>query len=143
MNMKRLLLALTCLWCCVVAGCSSAPATTNKPIGYNEFRREDFNRRAAEKFLPLFWRDDSNKDGVLQPSELAVLWGYGESDPSHWVNPQQQFTTQFTEAYQSMLQPDATATSPAEKERHDLVLQELAQGRPTLVETDLNHDSPA
>ena len=61
--------------------------------------REDFNRRAAEKFLPLFWREDRNKDGVLQPNELAILWGYGDTERSHWINAEDQFTPHFEEAY--------------------------------------------
>jgi hypothetical protein len=35
-----------------------------------------------------------------------------------------------------MLQTDPSASSPAEEERHKLVLDELAQGQPTLLETD-------
>src|SRR5207253_1051081 len=65
------------------------------------------------------------------------------SDPAHWVNAQQQFTSQFNDAYQSMVQPDRTTDTSADQERHKLVLQELAQGRPTLVETDLTHETPA
>src|SRR5262249_48021898 len=89
---------------------------------------------------PLFWREDSNKDGALQPNELAVLWGYGDSEPSHWINPEQQFTPQFDQAYNAMLQPGPSAGSPAEEQRHKLVLEELAQGRPTLLETDLTQE---
>jgi len=129
----------------VVACQPAKPAETI--IAYNNLVREDFNRRAAEKFLPLFWREDTNRDGVLQPSELAILWGYGDSDPTHWVNAQQKFTPQFDQAYRSMVQPDGSADSKADskddQERHKLVLQELAQGRPTLVETDLTHETPA
>jgi hypothetical protein len=116
---------------------------TETVIAYNNLVREDFNRRAAEKFLPLFWREDTNRDGVLQPNELVVLWGYGDSDPTHWVNAQQKFTSQFEQAYRSMLQPDRSTDSKDDPERHKLVLQELAQGRPTLVETDLTHETPA
>ena len=129
----------------VVACQPAKPAETI--IAYNNLVREDFNRRTAEKFLPLFWREDTNRDGVLQPSELAILWGYGDSDPTHWVNAQQKFTPQFDQAYRSMVQPDGRADSMADskddQERHKLVLQELAQGRPTLVETDLTHETPA
>jgi len=110
---------------------------------YDKSKREDFNRRAAEKFLPLFWREDSNKDGALQPNELAVLWGYGDSDFSHWINAKQQFTPQFDEAYQAILESDPIAATPAEQERHTLVLEELAQSRPTLVETDLRRETAA
>jgi hypothetical protein len=109
---------------------------------YDQLKREDFNRRAAEKFLPLFWREDSNHDGVLQADELAVLWGFGDSDPKHWIDGGR-FTPQFKSAYDSMLQRDPEPSSPDEKERRRLVVEELAQGKPTLVQTTLNHDSPA
>jgi hypothetical protein len=135
-------LALAALSLTIVIGCRPS-AKSSKPDRYDQFKREDFNRRAAERFLPLFWREDSNKDGVLQPNELAVLWGYGDSEPSHWINPEQQFTPQFDQAYSSMLQSDPRAGSPAEEERHKLVLDELAQGRPTLLETDLTQEMPA
>src|SRR5262245_15344927 len=113
-----------------------AVSGSRKTPSYGQLKRADFNRRAAEKFLPLFWREDSNKDGFLQPAELAVLWGYGDSEASHWVNAEQQFTPQFDQAYQAMLQPDAASRNPAEEQRHKLVLDELAQGRTTLIQTD-------
>jgi hypothetical protein len=139
---KNTTLALVAFSLIIVIGCRPS-AKSSKPDRYDQFKREDFNRRAAEKFLPLFWREDSNKDGVLQPNELAVLWGYGDSEPSHWINAEQQFTPQFDQAYSAMLQPDAAAGSPAEEQRHKLVLEELAQGRPTLLETDLTQEMPA
>src|SRR5215467_9804469 len=139
---KNITLALVAFSLVIVIGCRPS-AKSSKPDRYDQFKREDFNRRAAEKFLPLFWREDSNKDGVLQPNELAVLSGYGDSEPSHWINPEQQFTPQFDQAYSSMLQSDSRAGSPAEEERHKLVLDELAQGRPTLLETDLTQEMPA
>jgi hypothetical protein len=132
--------ALAILSFAAVMACQ--PAKPAETISTNKLKREDFNRRAAEKFLPLFWREDMNRDGILQPTELAVLWGFGDSNPTHWVNAQQQFTPQFNDAYQSMVQPDPSGGTPTEQERHKLVLQELAQGRPTLVETDLTHEAP-
>src|SRR5206468_5538405 len=83
-----------------------------------------------------------NKDAVLQPNELALLWGYGDTERSHWINAEDQFTPHLEEAYKIMLQPDAAASSPAEEQRHKVVLDELAQGRPTLVETDLSQETP-
>jgi len=125
-----------------VNGCNQQQSGGAGPTAYNRFKREDFNRRAAEKFLPLFWREDSNKDGVLQPNELAVLWGYGDSDPSHWVSGEQQFTPQFDQSYKAMLETDPAPGTPEEDRRHKIVLAELSQGLPTLVETDLSHETP-
>ena len=121
-------------------GCRQSESTA--VTRYDRFKRDDFNRRAAEKFLPLFWREDANRDGALQSDELAVLWGFGDSEPKHWVDGGQ-FTAQFKSTYDSMLQPDAEPSSPNEKDRRHLVLEELAQGKPTLVQTTFNSDSPA
>src|SRR5262245_3373811 len=102
---KNTTLALVAFSIIIVIGCRPSAKSSSKSDRYDQFKREDFNRRAAEKFLPLFWREDSNKDGVLQPNELVVLWGYGDSEPSHWINAEQQFTAQFDQAYRDMLQP--------------------------------------
>ena len=135
--MRRLAVATFSLT--VLIACR-APQPSNEHT--RQLTRDDFNRRAAEKFLPLFWREDTNKDGMIQPNELAILWGYGDSETSHWIDAQQHFTPQFDEAYRPMLEPDPPAPNHAEEERHKLVLDELAQGRPTLVETDLSRETP-
>lgn len=135
--MRKLTIATLSLT--VLIGCRS-PQPSNEHG--RRLARDEFNRRAAEKFLPLFWREDTNKDDMIQPSELAVLWGYGDSEISHWIDAEQHFTPQFDEAYRSMLDPDPQAPKPAEQERHKLVRDELAQGRPTLVETDFSRETP-
>jgi hypothetical protein len=137
---SRIVLTLCVLSLGVLIGCTANQPKSAAPNA--GLKREDFNRRSAEKFLPLFWREDSNKDGVLQPNELSVLWGYADSDPSHWINGEQQFTPQFDEAYKALQQPDAPASTPAEEQRHKVVLEELSQGLPTLVETDLTRETP-
>ncbi len=108
--------------------------------------RLEFNRRAAELFLPLFWREDSNKDGVIQPDELAVLIGFGkphENELQHWVNDHHQFTPQFAVAFHRIASEDTANSKASKSERLKLVKQELAQGRNTLVETDLSGASSA
>src|SRR5687768_9897289 len=37
--------------------------------------RGEFNRFASEVGLPLFWTEDKNKNGGLDPDELALYWG--------------------------------------------------------------------
>ena len=148
-NAIRLPFAVLSLSVVALAGCNRTPSAdthagqaTAEP-SYNNFARLDFNRRAAERFLPLFWREDSNHDGTIQPAELAVLWGYGDTQVDHWVDGQQHFTTQFAQAYQSMMQPDVQAEVAAEQQRRQVVVEELAQGRTTLVETHLAKDTPS
>lgn len=108
---------------------------------FNELGRIDFNRRAAEEFLPLFWRDDANSDGTLQPAELAVLWGLPDDDATLWVN-NEGFTPKFVDAFKRLSQPPAPGTG-SEGARLKVVRDELSQGVATLVSTDLSKDSAA
>jgi hypothetical protein len=83
---------------------------------------------------------------VLQPDELVVLIGFGkphENELHHWVNANHQFTQQFATAFRQIANADAVDSKTAKSERQKLVKQELAQGRNTLVETDLSHASSA
>jgi hypothetical protein len=120
---------------------SAPPPGPNAAPRHAELTREEFNRRAAAHFLPLFWREDSDHDGALEPRELAVLWGYPESDVNRWIDQHGNFTRRFEEAYESLTQPEREPADPEERARHVAVLAELAQGEPTLVESDLRSDS--
>jgi hypothetical protein len=130
-----------------LGGCNShtqQPASqATAPKRHDALSREEFNRRAAARFLPLFWREDANRDGAIQPNELAILWGYPESDQNRWIDQSGDFTSRFEEAYAALLKPDAEGTDPAESRRQATVLAELAQGAPTLVQADLRNDSAA
>lgn len=104
----------------------------------------DFNRRAVERDLPMFWRADANGDRALQPSELSVLWGKTEIARSEFVSEGGAFTALFQAAYESLLVPlDESALAPAERARREAVRAELAQGRPTLLESDFSNAKPA
>lgn len=122
---------------------SSQGANPGAAAQYKAISRVDFNRRAAELFLPLFWRDDANANGSLEANELAILTGYPRDDRSIWVDASSYFTPAFDSAYQQIAKPDTPFTDAAEQTRHRLVLEELAQGRPTLVETDLTQATPS
>lgn len=112
-----------------------------EPAQLDKIGRMDFNRRAAELALPIFWRSDDDKDGALDPAELAVLWGVAESRRADWVEGGS-FTAKMTEAYALMTAPaDLSKLAPEEQKRRQVVLEELAQGRPTLIETDLSKAS--
>lgn len=146
------ILLLAAFLVATVSGCSRerAPDSSQKLAAsqktvtqYRAIGRVDFNRRAAELFLPLFWRDDANADGSLEANELAILTGYPKGDRNVWVDASGGFTPAFETAYQQMVQPDPALTDAAEQKRHQLVIEELAQGRPTLVETDLTQATPA
>ncbi|MET0809369.1 MAG: hypothetical protein ABWX93_11510 [Pseudoxanthomonas sp.] len=123
-----------------LAACGPRESAPVAP-SYDALARLDFNKRAAEEFLPLFWREDSNKDGTLQPDELAVLWGIPDNDAALWV-ANGAFTPKFVDAYAKLSQAPAAGTG-TEAERLKLVREELAQGATTLVYTDMSKDTAA
>lgn len=110
--------------------------------------RGDFNRLAAELALPLFWIDDANKNGAIEPSELAMYWGLVPgAAPGEYVD-KGAFTAKAQEAIASIKQRmltkpvDPPGIDDKERARRIAVLKELAQGRVTLVATDLSKASP-
>lgn len=118
---------------------SSAPS----PPSLNRIARLDFNRRAVERNLPLFWRSDDNQDGELQPRELAITWNHTAHTRAELVADDQHFTPRFLELYQ-LLQatPAVTGQDEREQKRQRAVLLELGQGRPTLIESDFSATAP-
>lgn len=122
-------------------GCSRDAGEDQKKGPYAALGRADFNRRAAELFLPVFWRADADNDGSVDPDEVAFLTGYPNNDPARWVDEGGRFTEEFRNAYNSIRQPTPAVSDPAEQKRRQLVVEELAQGRPTLVANDLTQVS--
>ncbi|HEU4485720.1 MAG TPA: hypothetical protein VFR96_09555, partial [Povalibacter sp.] len=125
-----------------LAGCHRNESTGTQSAAHASMDRTAFNKRAVELFLPLFWSEDANQNRALDPDELAVLNGYPRDQRSVWIDSSGQFTAEFRSAYERMQQPTPMPDDPAEQTRRKLVLEELAQGRPTLVATD-EHDAPA
>lgn len=124
------------------AGCHRNEPAGTAPAAHASMDRTAFNKRAVELFLPLFWAEDANHNNALDPDELAVLNGYPRDERPAWIDASGQFTAGFQAAYERMQQPATMPADPAEQARRELVLEELAQGRPTLVATD-EHDAPA
>ncbi len=140
----------------LLAACDAPPAdpppvdsaTPNTAATFDATRvsRVDFNRYAAELYLPLFWRNDANKDGAISPEELAVLWGYGEGQRAHWAA--ETFTDVFKKAYDAIVKRASNRSTeavlaPAEAKRQQLIVKELGQGRPTLVHSSFSGGSAA
>jgi hypothetical protein len=127
---------------------SIAPATKPAAAGtkLDKLSREEFNRLAPELALPLFWTEDANKDGALDPNELAVYWGLerGASLPDYARKESSsspvQFTPKMYEAYERIVKQKTGAA--AGDARRAAVKKELAQGRVTLVATDLSKADP-
>jgi hypothetical protein len=123
----------------VLSACSAPPpeepvakvSVKPKVAKLDKIARVDFNKRAAELALPLFWIADKNSDKALEPDELAILWGVADSKRDEWVKDGG-FTDKMQKAYADMQKPAAPKDA-----REKAVLDELAQGRPTLVATDV------
>ncbi|MFT3765021.1 MAG: hypothetical protein QM820_05835 [Minicystis sp.] len=119
-------------------------APEKPPAKLDRIPRTDFNRVAAELDLPLFWIADDAGPGVLDPNELAVLWGIAPGSGPFVENGA--LTPKLFEAYEAMAKIHAeghptAGLSEAEKKRRAAVRLELSQGRPTLVRTDLRKAS--
>jgi len=112
----------------------AAPAPKGPPYGLPSLERQDFNRLAGLAGLPLFWRADAFNPGVLDANELALLGTQPPAQPAKLATyvgidgkDGATFTRDFEKAYRQLV----------ELRRREAVKNELDQGRPTLVETDL------
>ncbi|MGA9523061.1 MAG: hypothetical protein WBV82_16450, partial [Myxococcaceae bacterium] len=147
----------------LMAGCAhqteakepaAAPAEAEAPAKptpkYDQLGRKAFNQKAVELALPLFWRTDANANGTIDPDELVTVWGIDPAKREDFVGPEG-FTPRFADAYARMTESEVTSGNGAggigvygsgqELKRLQLAREELAQGAPTLVETNLK-DAP-
>lgn len=124
-----------------VGGCGRDDSAAEKKGPYAALDRQAFNVRAAERFLPFFWREDTDNDGSLDPGELEFLFGFPQSDRASWIDDSGRFTQEFRSTYKALQAALPTPSDPAEQKRRQLVVEELAQGRPTLVLSDLTQIS--
>jgi hypothetical protein len=113
-----------------VTSASAAPAAPK----LDKLARADFNRLASELALPLFWSEDKNKNGALDPSELAVYWGLERRASINEYVKEDHFTPKLLDAYERIVKQ---RNVKEEDPRRAAVKKELAQGRVTLVTTDL------
>jgi len=127
------------------AASGAGDATKAAPkITYNAIERKLFNRIAVQMDLPLFWVEDKNGNGAIEPDEVASLAFYPTQ--GNWVDGAK-FTSAFDATYKRMTEWAKSPTFPegiseAEKSRRLLVIEELDQGQPTLVFTDFSKSSP-
>jgi hypothetical protein len=140
------------------------PATKAAGPKLDKLSREEFNRLAPELALPLFWTEDKNKDGVLDPAELAVYWGLDRgASLAEYARKESGsapllFTPKMYEAYERIAKQKADGAKgdgtlvggsrgsaeggTRDDARRSAVKKELAQGRVTLVATDLSKADP-
>jgi len=113
---------------------AAAPAPPAKT--YDGLARAELNRRAARLNLPLFWAADADGDKSVDPNEVVTLAFYPTA--VQWVDAGK-FTPAFDEAYARLTRDVAPAGLAAnEAERRSLVAQDLDQGTPTLIRSDMS-----
>lgn len=116
-------------------------------ITYDKLNRDAFNRMAQETDTPLFWRGDANTNKKIDPSEVSFLWGMRSDKKLADYIQFGKFTPQFDQAYQLMVKhnaeshPDPKTVTDPEQKRRLLVIEELSQARPTLIESDFSKSS--
>jgi len=146
--MKRVLLALL-----TTAACHSTPATappvslaapttplarTTSPAThrYDALSRADFNRWAVRTNTPVYWIEDTNQNGAIDPGEVAALLFYPSE--GHW-QAAGGLTPELERAYAKIAAASKAAPadpSSDEGKRRGLVGRDLDQGRASLVRTD-------
>jgi hypothetical protein len=106
-----------------------------KPAARGQLTREAFNQAAIVRALPLFWIGDGNRNGVLDPSELAVTFGPSDVRIEEMVQ-EGAFTPAFESLYQEITAPFVWPnTGVHERKRRESVRAELARAHPSLVVT--------
>jgi len=131
--------------------CGDKPAETPEPTAeeappaFDRLERAELNRLAVRANLPLYWAEDGDGDGAVDPDEVRSLAFYPTE--GNWVTDDGSFTGAFTGAYERLVSlskasPSGGAEGDAAK-RLELVAKELDQGKPTLVESDFREASEA
>ncbi len=54
----------------------AAPAAVVHAVRHDAIDRLAFNRLAVRLNLPLYWASDTNKNGIVEPNEVAALLFY-------------------------------------------------------------------
>lgn len=117
-------------------GAAAGGAEKQALAKHDQLPRMDWNRVATELALPIYWTEDANQDGDLQPNELASLWGVPRFTTAEWRSAvfveNGMFTATFEKAHARVLEAAKASESDP---RRAAVKKELAQGRPSLVLT--------
>lgn len=118
---------------------ASATTTTTAPVpektGFERLDRATFNRMAQRLNMPVYWASDANKDGKVDPPEVAALLYY--SSEGKWVEGGK-FTPAFDSAYDKLVEASkAPAPSGPDAARQAKLLDELDQAASVLVRTNV------
>ena len=119
---------------------TSPPVEAPSSIPYAQLSRDEFNRRAVLLNVPLFWAGDTNGNKAIDPNEVRALLFYPTENS--WVEAGR-FTALFDTTYRKIAQGDFEPkdTPKEDADRRALVIQELDQGRTTLVDNDFSNGS--
>lgn len=116
---------------------TSTPQQPAPPTRYEALDRNRFNQLAVRANLPVYWVADSNGDRSIDANEVRSLLFYPTE--GRWTE-NGKLTPAFDQVYASLVasaKNDIAATSPGERARIALVIEDLDQGTPTLVESNL------
>lgn len=147
--MKRARAFALCIPFLANACTSDEPARTEDRAATSQggiVPRDAFNQIAVELYAPFVWRADDDRDGIVDPSELAVL---ERSDGPKWSDfvVDGAFTPRATEAFARIAAVHTEGQrAPADADaraRRETNLAELRQGKPTLVFTDVRDAPPS
>jgi hypothetical protein len=105
---------------------------------YAQLSRDEFNRRAVLFNVPIFWVADANGDKAIDPNEVRSLLFYPQE--ISWVEAGK-FTALFDTTYKKIAQGEFEPKDATDNDRRQLVIQELDQGRTTLVDNDFSASS--
>ena len=116
---------------------SAEPPAPRNPEA--QIPKDEFNQIAMMLNAPIFWREDTNKDGIIEAGETQRLLFY--PDAPTWSQGKV-FTDEFTNLSKRMYDWREGKRLPQgldddETKRRELIIQELAQSMPTLVFNDL------
>lgn len=128
---------------------ASTTADQSPAPTYGEIKRADFNELAVLAAEPVFWIEDKNNDGRLQPEELATYSAYGKSPARSAYVSGGAFNAAFGKLFDRLAGLRGTAAErakalpPEEAARQKAVAEELAAGRVSLVQSNFTDLSPA
>jgi hypothetical protein len=111
----------------------AAPAVART---FKDLDRATFNKVAVRLNQPAYWASDDDKDGALDPEELATLLFY-PAMPKLVENGA--FTPAFGKLYDEVVA--ASKAGPNADPRRALVTQELDDAASVLVRTDLRKET--
>ena len=116
------------------AASAAAPSASGAAAAPAKVSRADFNRFAIRTNVPLFWASDPDGNGVPERDEVRTLLFFPTSD-----------SVDFAKARDGLLAFDPAALPPGlaqdEVMRRKLVADDLDQGAPSVLYTDLRASS--